>query len=99
MYFTLNGINHIKTTTYHQASNDEAENLVKQFKNFMNKNFNAVSIGFKYSKVYVNYNSCIRSTIGVSPDRLHSGRELRREKKQYNDKETFLKEIENKHLK
>ena len=71
----MNGICHVKVSTYHPSSNGMAERAVRTFKEGMKKFGNSQSIQCCVARVLFQYRITPHTTTGVSPAELRWGDE------------------------
>lgn len=76
-FFDKNGVIHIKTPPYHPSTNGAAENVVRNFKNFLKRtNPKLNTIDFDIQRFLLSYNSTVHCSTGTTPAELHLGRKL-----------------------
>jgi transposase InsO family protein len=74
----LNGVKHIKTTSYHSSSNGIAERFVQSFKQAMRASENdSGTIVKKLAKFLLAYQNTPHQTTNETPSMLFMGRELK----------------------
>jgi len=73
---TRNGIHHIRSSSYHLASNGLAERAVRVFKEGFKK-MKEGTISDKIARFLFSYRNLPHSTTGVSPAELMFGQQLR----------------------
>ena len=74
IFMRNNGIQHIKTSPYHPASNGLAERAVQSFKENMKKSSSTESLEIRLARFLFWYTLTPHSTTGVSPAELLLGR-------------------------
>ena len=75
-YVKANGIQHVKTTPYHPASNGLAERAVQTFKACLKK-LSHGSLQYQVNNLLFKYHTAPQSTTGVSPAELLRNCKLR----------------------
>ena len=77
-FMGLNGVKHIKTTSYHSSSNGIAERFVQSFKQAMRASENdSGTIVKKLAKFLLAYQNTPHQTSNETPSMLFMGRELK----------------------
>ena len=77
-FMGLNGVKHIKTTSYHSSSNGIAERFVQSFKQAMRASENdSGTIVKKLAKFLLAYQNTPHQTTNETPSMLFMGRELK----------------------
>ena len=77
-FVKIYGIKHIKSATYHPASNDQVERAVQTFKSKLRSTEKeSGTLSQKLCRFLLHYRSSPHATTGISPSELFLGRQLR----------------------